>query len=120
MPALQGWKDLLESLYATSAVNAACDGEGLVMQVKRIGEISGIHEDIVVVRNEGPLQTENFQTEKQGDAVGRAFLGGEQLKEAHIQARQEVEMISGHWNGKRYGAQKTPWKNPLLNPSLTS
>lgn len=61
MPALQGWQDLLESLYAMSAVNAACDGEGLVMQVKRTGEISGIPEDIVAVRNEGPLQTEIFK-----------------------------------------------------------
>lgn len=66
------------------------------MQVKRTEEISGKHEDIVAVRNEGPLQTENFQIEKQGDAVGRSFLGGEQPKEAHIQRRQEVEMISGH------------------------
>lgn len=99
--------------------NAACDGEGLVMQVKRIGEIRGRQEDIVAVRNEGPLQTESFQTVRQGDTVGRTFLSGEQPKEAHIQTRQG-EMISGHWNGKRYGVQKTLQKNPLLNTSLIS
>lgn len=31
----------------------------------------------VAVRNEGPLQTDNFQTAKQGDTVGKTFLGGE-------------------------------------------
>lgn len=56
---------------------AACDGEGLVMQVKRRGEIGGRYEDIVAVRYEGPLQTDNFQTAKQGDTVGKTFLSGE-------------------------------------------
>lgn len=50
--------------------NAAPEGEGLVMQVKRIGEIRRRHKDIVAARNEGSSQPENFQAAKQGDTVG--------------------------------------------------
>lgn len=66
---------------------ASCDGECLVMQVKRTGETGGRHEDIVAVRNEGPLQTENFQTAKQGDTVGLSWVENDPRKHISKQGR---------------------------------
>lgn len=57
------------------------------MQVKRTGETGGRHEDIVAVRNEGPLQTENFQTAKQGDTVGLSWVENDPRKHISKQGR---------------------------------